>query len=269
MAPQPGPETPGNDLTNAGKSLIDSVAKVVNNKYVVLLLALGTLVALVIITVLIIKRVLKSSLQVSRCYKDFTSGNGPAVTVAAGKVPSFDNGGEFAYSFWVYAQSDQTTTYNKLVLAHAKGNEGFYAYIGKDKNELVCQFGSTTTTAKIDYLPMNRWVHVVVVYNNGTVTFFEDGEVQSVHGLGNPFNGKAGDLTIGGGADEPNYDGFTGYVGFVSVMNFQPSPGLVKRLYNQGPLGATGLLSVFGIPGYGLRNPVYKLNMAENADEAT
>jgi len=258
---------------------VEGVVKTMSNQYVILLIAILALAGLIVITVFIIKRVLATSLKVEKVYKEIVSGSAPQVTVAASKIPDLVNGSEFAYSFWLYVQSAPAVNRPRFVLGHPTvgGDKAFTAYLDKSTNTLTCQFGADSTqSASIQYLPMNRWVHVVVVYNNGTVTFFEDGEVHSVHGLTKSYDAGSGMLGISGGrdmgTDSPtsvgNYAPFKGYVGHVTVMNFQPSPGLVKRLYASGPTATSGWLSVFGIPGYGLRNPVYKLNKVSNSDEA-
>lgn len=250
---------------------VKGVATTMSNPYIILLVAILALAGLIVITVFIIKRVLSTSLKVEKVYKDIVSGSAAQVTVAASKIPDLVNGSEFAYSFWLYVQSASAVDRPRFVLGHPTGStKAFTAYLDKVTNTLTCQFGEDPAqSASIQYLPMNRWVHVVVVYNNTTVTFFEDGEVHSVHALTNSYDAGSGMLGISGGRDMgTTYAPFKGYVGHVAVMNFQPSPGLVKRLYASGPTATAGWLSVFGIPGYGLRNPVYKLNKVKNSDEA-
>jgi hypothetical protein len=49
---------------------------------------------------------------------------------------------------------------------------------------------------------MNRWVHVTMVYREGAITFFMDGEVHSVHRIDGVVSTPAGNLTIGGGGGD-------------------------------------------------------------------
>jgi len=258
----------GADATPKAGGVVDSIVTTLSNKHVILLLALGTLVAIIVLTVLIARRVLKSSLTMEHVFRDAVAGGGAQVTVPASKIPGCTNGDEFAYSFWVYAEPGPGTVNDRFVLDHGAGPNKVLVVLDKDKNALTVQLGGEgESSATLPYLPMNRWVHVVAVYNSGSVTFFEDGEVHSVHGLAqSSFAPPSGDMHIGGDAGQGS-DGFSGYVGYVSVMNFQPSPGLVKRLYAMGPMPRRGWLSVFGIPGYGVRNPVYRLNTVATDDK--
>lgn len=248
---------------------LDQTTKVLGNKYMVWIVTLLALAGIVTISVVIMKKVLKTSLQVSLAYNDIVSGNASTVKVPASKLADLVNGSEFGYSFWVYSQSGAIAATPRFLLSHGGTNGGNTLSLNREANEVV--FSVAGQTATIRYLPMNRWVHIVAVYANGVVTFFVDGEVHSTHGLPALPNyaGPSGEMLISGGAEMPatDWSGFKGYVGHVSFMNFYPSPGLVKRLYAKGPTSRKGWLSIFGIQGYGFRNPVYRLNTVRTAEE--
>lgn len=250
-------------------AVLDQTTKALGNKYMVWIVTLLALAGIVIISILIMKRVLKSSLTVSPAYNDIVSGNASSVKVPASKLADLANGSEFGYSFWVYSQSGAIAATPRFLLSHGGTSGGNTLSLNREANQLT--FSVAGETATIRYLPMNRWVHIVSVYANGVVTFFVDGEVHSTHGLAAMPNyaGPTGEMVIGGGAEmQPtDWSGFKGYVGHVSFMNFYPSVGLVKRLYAKGPTSRKGWLSIFGIQGYGFRNPVYKLNTVRTAEE--
>jgi hypothetical protein len=130
----------------------------------------------------------------------------------------------------------------------------------------------------IDYIPLQRWVHVAVVVNEtvneGYMAAYLDGElVKSISSvdkikLSNGTNIavsfqnlnliKAGDLYLGG--DIYNTDinkGFSGMVSKVTISNFDLNGEEIKRLYVQGPMD--NLSSKLGLPAYGLRSPVYRV----------
>jgi hypothetical protein len=52
--------------------------------------------------------------------------------------------------------------------------------------------------------------------------------------------------------------GFSGLISKFVIYNYDLNKNDVYKEYNKGPLG--GLLSSIGIPNYGLRNPIYKIN---------
>jgi len=220
-----------------------------------------SLLCLTIVAVLVTRRILKTSLTIKAAFNDIASGNGERVAVKASALPDLSNGAEFGYSLWLYLQPGPGAGADRLVLAHPVDGNGARLALDRDTNSLKFTVTGAEDAPAIKYLPMSRWVHVVAVYANGTLTYFMDGEVHSVHAIDVPlsFAGPTGNLTISGGNNVPGYAGFTGYVGYVSYLNFYPSPGLVKRLYAMGPTPTRGFFSLFGMQGYGVRSPVYKL----------
>lgn len=131
---------------------------------------------------------------------------------------------------------------------------------------------SVTTNGKcgitINYIPTQRWVHVVIVVsdvNGGIVYTYIDGELTqqentklTLHELN--FETKDSTLFVGGSASNTEVDamGFSGLLSKFSLYNYDLNKNDIYKEYNKGPLN--GLLTSMGIVGYGLRNPVYKLN---------
>ena len=130
----------------------------------------------------------------------------------------------------------------------------------------------------VDYVPLQRWVHVTIVVNEtvnlGYISVYLDGElVKNVSSndkitLGNgrsipiSFQNlalmKSGDLYIGGDVYNANINkGFSGIVSKVTVSNYDLNGEEIKRIYVQGPMD--NLSSKLGLPAYGLRSPVYRL----------
>lgn len=133
-----------------------------------------------------------------------------------------------------------------------------------------------TRGAVIDYVPLQRWVHVAVVVNEtvnrGHISCYLDGEIVShitsddVVELSNgktlnvDFTGlnldKTGDLYVGGDIYNNNIPrGFSGLISRVSIANFDMNGIEIKKVFYKGPVD--GLLNKMGIP-YALRNPIYK-----------
>ena len=124
----------------------------------------------------------------------------------------------------------------------------------------------------IKYVPIQRWVHIVVVVsdaNSGIVYTYVDGELSDVED-NKKFENKlhlhelnfenTGNLYVGGSALNSVVDtmGFSGLISKFTLYNYDMNKNDIYKEYNKGPLN--GLLTSMGIGSYGLRNPIYKLN---------
>lgn len=133
----------------------------------------------------------------------------------------------------------------------------------------------------VDYVPLQRWVHVAVVVNEtvnrGYITTYLDGEVVSSissndrvtlsdasggKNINVNFTGlnlsKKGDIYIGGESYNENMPkGFSGLVSRVTVSNFDMNGEEVRDIYLRGPV--ENLTSKLGLPAYGVRSPIYKI----------
>lgn len=122
----------------------------------------------------------------------------------------------------------------------------------------------------IKYVPIQRWVHVVVVvsdansgvvytYIDGELSDFEDNKKNKLHLHELNFE-NTGNLYVGGSALNSVVDtmGFSGLMSKFTLYNYDLNKNDIYKEYNKGPLN--GLLTSMGIGSYGLRNPVYKLN---------
>lgn len=130
----------------------------------------------------------------------------------------------------------------------------------------------------IDYVPLQRWVHVAIVVNEtvnrGYISVYLDGEpVSSISSsdkillsngreMGVSFMGlnlnKKGDVYVGGDTYNANMPrGFSGLVSRVMFSNFDMSGPEIKDVYLRGPVD--NLTSKLGLPAYGVRSPIYKI----------
>jgi hypothetical protein len=130
----------------------------------------------------------------------------------------------------------------------------------------------------IDYVPLQRWVHVSIVVNEtvnkGYISAYLDSElVKSLSSSdkitlsdGKRLNisyqdlnlGKSGDVYIGGDLYNENIPkGFSGIVSKILVSNYDLNGQEVKKLYMQGPVD--NLTSKLGLPAYGVRSPIYRV----------
>lgn len=129
----------------------------------------------------------------------------------------------------------------------------------------------------VDYVPLQRWVHIAVVVNEtvnrGNIYLYMDGELVKTidssenvrlnngslirYNFQNLFLAKKGDIWIGGNANGTTNVGFSGMIGKVAFTNYDMNAREVYKEYLKGPV--ENLTSKLGLPAYGLRSPVYRI----------
>ena len=134
---------------------------------------------------------------------------------------------------------------------------------------------STATGFTIDYIPIQRWVHVAFVVSDlagGSITSYIDGSFNKKHdqksgGLNAPLDLSKlnfdceGSLLVGENTQASSGSGLIGFSGLLSkftIFNYDLNKNDVYKEYRNGPIN--GVLASLGIGAYGLRNPIYKLN---------
>lgn len=232
-------------------------------------------------------------------------------------IPTTLNGRRMTFGFWIYIHdlSKYEGSYRHILHRGDEDPIGASPMVMMDKtlNKLYIRFGSLdkddTTGNKtwseiithtrgtvnplseadallkdlashgiiVDYVPLQRWVHIVVVVNEtinrGNIYLYMDGElvktVDSSEGfrLSNGTNinysfkdlhlAKKGDLWIGGTATAKSDVGFSGLLGKVNFANYDMNAREVYKEYLKGPID--NLTSKLGLPAYGLRTPIYRI----------
>lgn len=128
----------------------------------------------------------------------------------------------------------------------------------------------------VDYVPLQRWVNVVVVVDNKIITIFMDGEIYSVKTVDEYKMTKQPEFDVRGNKIDYNLiiertEGSV-YVGrfnsgktpnaFLSNLefyNYAISLNDVKKIYMGGPF-SKNFLNMIGISAYGMRSPIYKID---------
>jgi len=130
----------------------------------------------------------------------------------------------------------------------------------------------------VDYVPIQRWVHIAVVVNEtinqGEISLYMDGELvkhissndtekindhrnlKFSYDFQNLDLNKVGDIYVGGDETSENI-GFSGLVGKIAFANYDMNARSIHNEYTKGPVD--NLASKLGLPAYGVRNPVYRL----------
>lgn len=155
-------------------------------------------------------------------------------------------------------------------------------------------FLNATRGISIDYVPLQRWVHIAIIVNEdttvgGSITAYVDGEfVKSVNsktvlssltvggqaitasqqasGSNYPapkFNitnvdlDKKGNIYTGGSVGSGVGPGFSGMVSMVQFFNYDMNANDVYLLYQKGPVD--NMLAKLGLPAYGVQSPIYRI----------
>ena len=222
------------------------------------------------------------------------------LTIPASKLPAMSVGQEFSGGFWLYLNDFQATSLMKLIINRMPGNNGLgganpVVFLDETTNKLYVAIATNrrpatpkTTldsllvrsgkgasnnwsylVATIDYVPLQRWVHVVFTVQDNTLTLYQDGGMYTVaslydmvdhtNAISRPsFAACIGDLTIGNSTPTLSSD-TTGFISRAQFFNYALSATQVSQLYHAGPTD-TNLLRALGVPEYGIRSPIYSLN---------
>lgn len=128
------------------------------------------------------------------------------------------------------------------------------------------------TGFKIEYVPLQRWVHIAIVVNDiggGSISMYVDSLLDKVYDKNstpnlhiNKLNFDSNDTLVVGG-ESTNVDSMGGFEGLLSkftMFNYDLNKNDIYKLYKEGPVNT--FMTSLGIGAYGLRNPIYKLEAA-------
>jgi len=185
---------------------------------------------------------------------------------------------------------------NKLTNVQLKldANNATTAFTGTiEEADKALDLDIATHGITIDYIPLQRWVHVAVVVNEevngGVISAYLDGELvkndvsnqkvvrtTKVKWLNNDPNGnphdttvttfrnlrdlyldKPGDVYTGGSAVDEVGPGFSGLLSRIAFYNHDLNAKDIYNIYQDGPID--NLAAKMGLPAYGVRSPVYRL----------
>lgn len=261
------------------------------------ILVFVSVVALVIAIIYIVMRVRRFALKsVTLTLDPVINANpmgGEFVRTPGGALPELAQGNEFTISMWVFVDNitDKLDNDHKIVMYQGNPesyeNGGFFIYVDGNTNKMyfsVKTSGADTTkygrgnnaalklaaiqtnksfiTTAIDYVPIQRWVHVMMTVKDATLTVFMDGELYSIAtiydmpmraGDVRPVIMKpTGDIMVGGKAGAI---GVTGYISRAEFYNYSLTLKQAKMTYEEGPYKSS-FLKYFGFPNVNFRSPV-------------
>ena len=219
-------------------------------------------------------------------------------------------GQEFAFSFWIYLTDFQPTSMHKLLFCRNRsGSTGALdlrqlnpiVMLDRSSNKIhVCiNTNRSPSTAPvtlndvlaargvnrkfvvstIEYVPLQRWVNVVLSVQDSLLTVYLDNSLYTVQSVldmvdraatpPTPLVGPcSGDIVIGNASSTVSSDAI-GYIGNVQYWNHALSIRDASRVYNLGPTGsANSVLASMNIevPEYGIRSPIYRVDDSTEDD---
>jgi hypothetical protein len=121
----------------------------------------------------------------------------------------------------------------------------------------------------IDYLPLQVWVNIVINIDNNFVTIYLNGDILITRNLStndtkcndslaNIISTKSGNIFVGSDLTN-NLISFDGYLSKFTVFNSAVSIDDIKNTYSEGPYKESNL-NKLGVPLYGFRNPLYRID---------
>jgi hypothetical protein len=219
------------------------------------------------------------------------------------------NGVRRSFSFWIYI--NDMNKYNgqyKNVVALSSDANNFtpnlsspHIFLDKTNNSMFIRFCNKDpgiankcpniqspaelaaymeTGIFIKYVPLQRWVNIVIVCNtdsfNTSLYAYVDGDlsttvvndqanVQLIANetpvprlkLNNININMSGYLYIGSDNIADCGPGFSGLIANFTTFNYELNAKDIYNIYNKGPIN--GLLARLGLASYGVRSPIYKL----------
>jgi len=192
------------------------------------------------------------------------------------------NGNKRTYCFWIYI----------FDIGAAGGQTRHIAHIAKKNADGDYTVTDLVTGIEIEYIPLQRWVHVGIVINDiggGTFNVFIDGNYlktennQTVQDSSNKNSSRSyyketdyinvsrlnlnneGELHIGGDKVGSTMYGFSGLVSKFSIFNYDMNRNDIYKEYSAGPM--KGVLASMGLSAYGIRNPIYKIKGSDTLEQ--
>jgi hypothetical protein len=219
------------------------------------------------------------------------------------------NGVRRSFSFWIYI--NDMNKYNgqyKNVLALSSDANNYtpnlsspHIFLDKTNNSMFIRFCKKTPASTdkcpniqndielatymktgifIKYVPLQRWVNIVIVCNtdsfNTSIYAYVDGDLSTsvtngqtqvslisasdrINSLDfNDINiNMSGYLYIGSDNIADCGPGFSGLIANFTTFNYELNAKDIYNIYNKGPIN--GLLARLGLASYGVRSPIYKL----------
>ena len=278
------------------QGMADTVKDLASNSNVQIFLVVLSMLLIIFVTIYIVKLFKQNNLkQVDLTDKviDLSDRSVIPFAVEGSKLSLDTRGQEFSYSIWLFVKDNYVLTQShKLVFERGNSvdNTGAATPVYSGCTPIVALHGSTNKLmvavytdkstsrplpindvfdpsnkyliSSIDYLPLQRWVNVVLVVRDHMLMIFLDGDVYSITTTSDIPNaadnrpiipGAGGNATIGTRITPIN-----GFVSKFQYFNYGMTQHQIGKIYTRGPV-TKSFLSYFGIGNYGVRSPIYQI----------
>ena len=201
---------------------------------------------------------------------------------------------EFTYSFWVYLRevksvsgADETSNPKPqlLFMRNKTSNQDFLnanpvVYIKNNTNTMKIALRTGDGIASdtldniykdntnyehftIEYIPVKRWVNVMINVDNKRVTIFLDGEIVETEILQKNVKETLGDVYVG---KDSNIITPNALISKIQFYNYSiRTPNDIRKIYDDGPIKKQTVMRMLGLPNIGVRSPIYNLeNSCDN-----
>lgn len=260
----------------ASASLQSNLSSNWKQRPVITAMTIGGVVVLLVFLTWVLAKIVDSGSRINTVSNGVVSMTQPT-TIDGGRMPQFSNGTEYGISMWIYINEPPRTNENSPILSI--GGSPIFS-LDKGTSNVLIKFptyaqipdqatvGAPDTAggfasppkkagpdvhAQFDHVSMKRWVNLMAVHVDGTVTLFKDGELYSVNRIGRvDVTNPSGSIMIG---QRP----VDAYVSSLVFLNHFPSDKQVKRLYRAGPQSSNQLFRLMGFTNLGVRSPVYQV----------
>ena len=171
------------------------------------------------------------------------------------KISNNVNGNQYSVSVWIYVDEIAPTGNDKFILG--RGREYSYSpELYLDKTNALCVDVGEAEVLKSKNFPTNRWVNVVIVVDETLAQLFIDGQFKEAKVSSSVYRASNGNVEIGKVGGKERLDG---YFSKLQIFNYALTIDHTQIVYKAGPLHKS-ILSMIGIPMYGLRNPFTRLD---------
>lgn len=214
--------------------------------------------ALVLVIMLVwgLRKALDTGVQ-TRALLDGTVSLMQPTNVPFDRLPRFKDGSEYGVGIWLYL--NELPQNSKALPILSIGNRPVFS-LTPGKPEVTVSFPNSTpaivqSDATFDHVSLKRWVHLLAVHSDGSVSLFKDGELSAITRVPQgTVSLPTSPITLAGSG------AINAFVGQLMFLNHYPSAKQVKREYRRGPTqGSSRFFSMIGFTNFGLRSPVYRL----------
>lgn len=210
------------------------------------------LAVVIIVAIYFIFRVLTKNSSRTQLLKDHNASKGIVIKNEGGSTFPTITGSEYAFSVWIFV-NEWNYNYGQekhIFSMYSKVNGEYYAtpivVLDKYANDLLIrthyfsESGSVTGSekvCKIESIPLQKWVHIIVSMNNLTLDVYMDGKLRNTCMLDNaPMSPVGSDIYVSG-TKNPNEEtmyGFSGKISDLKLFQYSLNPSEAYSVYRKG-----------------------------------